>query len=146
MCETDRRVGGVHALTAGAACVVHVDAYVGRVDVDLDVVGQQRKHLDARKGRLAPLLVVGGRDAHQAVHAGLRREHAERVFAAHRERRPVEADELTHRGVGDLDLPAPLLAIAQVHMEQHLGPVLGLVAALSRGDGHNGIAVDRTCP
>src|SRR5690606_38448327 len=41
-----RRVGGVHVLTTGTGGAVGVDAQVGRVDLDLDVVVDFRRHED----------------------------------------------------------------------------------------------------
>lgn len=74
--------------------MVHVDAdLVGR-NLDLDVVRQDREDLDARKGGLAALLGIRGRDANEAMNALLRPKHAIGVLAAHRERRSVDADDL----------------------------------------------------
>ena len=121
--------------------MVDVDAHVVHVEVDLDVVGKHGQHLHAGKGRLAATLDVGGRDAHETMHAGLGREHAEDVLAVHGERRAVKADGLAGRRVVDLDLPVPAVAITQVHLEEHLAPVLGLEAALTRLDGDDCVAV-----
>lgn len=79
MCVKHGRVGGVDALAAGAAGQYTIHAHVGGGVVHLDVVGQHRQHLHARERGVTALLVVGGADAHEAVHAALAFQHAEGV-------------------------------------------------------------------
>ena len=135
------RVGRVDALAAGAACMVDVDADVSGVNLDLDVIGQNRQHLDACEGRLAALLGVRGRDANETVNALLGTEHAIGVLAAHRERGTVDANDLGRRRVVHRHLPAATLAVAQVHVQKHAAPVLRLEPALARRDAHDGITL-----
>ena len=141
MRDAHGRVGRVDALAAVARGVVDVDAQVLGVDVDLDLVWQHRQDLDAGEGGLPALLRVRGRDAHQPVHASFGAEHAVGVLAVDGEGRPVDADDLARGAVVDVDFPAAAVAVAQVHAEQHLAPVLGLEAALAGGHGDDGVAV-----
>src|SRR5699024_2195896 len=113
--EAHGRVGGVDALAAGSTRAVHVHAHVGRVEVHFDVVGQHGQHLHAGERGVAALLVVGGADAHEAVHAVFALEHAESVAALHLDGGLVEADAFAGHHVEDRDLPAALLGVARVH-------------------------------
>ncbi len=53
----------------------------------------------------------------------------------------VDADLGAEAAVDFFDLPAHLLAVVEVHAEEHLGPVVGLGAADAGGDGDEGVAV-----
>ena len=121
--------------------VEDVYAQVVRVNLDLDVVRQDGQDLHAGKRGLAALLGVRGRDAHQAVHALLGAKHAIGVLAAHREHGAVEANDLARLGVVDGDGPAAAVAVALVHAEEHLAPVLRLKASLARRHRYDGVAV-----
>ena len=139
--DADRGVRRVDRLSARPRGTVDVDPDLVVLDLDVDVVGEQRQHLDAGERGLAALLLVGRADAHEAVHAGLRRQHPVRVPAVHREDGAVDADLDALRDVVEVDLPLPGLRVLGVHAQQHLGPVLGLEAALARCDGDERVAV-----
>ncbi len=79
--------------------------------------------------RVPAMARVERRLAHEPVHAGLRAEPPERVFAAEVQRRALDARDLAGRLVEHVDREAVLLAPAQVHPKQHRGPVLRLGAA-----------------
>jgi hypothetical protein len=80
--EAHRRVGLVHLLAAGAGGAVGVDADVGLLDVDDDVVLDLRGHVHGREAGLAPGGRVEGADAHQPVHPLLGLEEAVGVVPA----------------------------------------------------------------
>ena len=61
------------------------------VDLDVDVVLDQRAHLDQREARVAPVGGVERRQAHEPVDALLGREEAVGVLAAREEGRRLEA-------------------------------------------------------
>ena len=134
-------VGGVDALAARAARVIHVHADIVGTDLDVDIVRQHGNDLDAGKRGLAALLIIGGADAYQAVNAGLGAQHAKRVLALDGKGRTVDADDLSRGTVVNGDLPAATLAVLHVHLKEHEGPVLRLQATLSGLDGHNRVAV-----
>ena len=134
-------VGGVDALAARAACMVHVDANVIGTNLDIDIVGQYRNDFDAGKRSLAALLVVGGANAHQAVNTGLGTKHAEGILAFDGKGRAIDADNLGRGAIVDGDLPTAALAVLHVHLKEHEGPVLGLQTALPGLDGHNRVAM-----
>ena len=68
--EPHRRVGGVHALAAGAARAERVDAQVLLVDLDVHVLGFGQ-HRHRGRGRVDAAAGLGGRHALHAVHAAL---------------------------------------------------------------------------
>ena len=82
-----------------------------------------------------------GRDAHEAVHAVLAPQVAERVVARDAEARAVDARLVALLVVDDLGLVAAPLAPAQVHAQEHLRPVLRVVAARAGVDADDGVRV-----
>src|SRR5581483_11340101 len=122
-------VGLVDVLAAGAARAVRVDAEVLVPDLDLDVLLDVGKDDHRRERRLPARVRVEGRDADEAVDARLGAEVAEGVRALHHERGALDPRAFAGLLLEDLRLvPAPLRP-AQVHPQQHLGPVLRLETA-----------------
>ena len=78
---------------------------------------------------MAAGVAVERRDAHQPMHPGLGLEPAIGVLAADLDRRRLDAGLLALALLDPLDLVAVLLGPAQVHAQQHLGPVLAFGAA-----------------
>ena len=62
-------IGGVDVLAAGALGAIGVDAAIAFVDLDVDLVVDDRIDPGRRETRVAPRVGIEGRDAHQAVHA-----------------------------------------------------------------------------
>ena len=92
MGDAHRRVRLVHVLAPGARGTVGVDAQVLLVDLDLvgDVL-EERSHVEGGEARLAPVLGVERRHAHEAVHAPLGGEQPVGEAPAHDERRRQDA-------------------------------------------------------
>ena len=112
MREAHGGIGRVDALAAGARCAEHVDAHVVGVQVHFDVVGQHGQELNAGERGVAARLRIGRRDAHQAVHADLRAQHAVRVATFELDGSPVDANAF---GIGDVeDVNFPTLDFAVV--------------------------------
>ena len=122
-----------------AARPVGVDAEVLLVDLDLDVVRQLGPDVDRGERGVAAGRLVERRDAHEPVDAGFGRHQAERVVAADGEGGALEARLVARLVVHDLAAEAAALGPAQVHPEEHLGPVLRLGAARARVDGDDGV-------
>ena len=78
-----------------------------------------------------------GRQAHQPVHAALGRQEPVGVLAVDREGRRLDAGLGALLDLLEVGLQAAPLGPAQVHAQQHLGPVLGVGAALARVDRHD---------
>ena len=109
------------------------------VDLDVDVVRQLRPDEHRRERRVPARRLVERRDAHQPVDAGFGRQQAERVVAVDHDRGALDAGLVARLVVDELALEAAALAPAQVHAQQHLGPVLRLGAAGARVDGDDGV-------
>ena len=92
--------------------------------------------VDARERGLAAVGLVERRQAHQPVDALLGLDDAVRVVALERERGRLDARLLARRRLDQLGLVAAVLGPAQVHAQQHLGPVLGVGAAGAGRDLH----------
>src|SRR5205823_5643315 len=124
-----RRVGLVHVLAAGAARTVGVDPEVTLVDLDVDVLGEERADDHLREARVSPVRLVERAEADEAVDAALGLEDAVGVLAPDAERRGLEAGLLAGAGLEQLGLEAAGLSPAQVHAQEDLGPVLRVGAA-----------------
>jgi hypothetical protein len=131
--DPDRRVGGVDALPAGPGRTVDVDAQVGRVDLDVDLLRLRQHEHAGRAGVDAPLRLRRRHPLHP-VHTALVLELAPHTGvrpAADRHRHVLVAAEVGLLGVEDLGLPALPLGVAQVHPEQVAGEQRRLLAALT---------------
>src|SRR6266446_9098837 len=122
---TDRRVRRVDRLAAGTGRAVHVDLEVllGYLEVYVLVL-EQRDDVHRCERRVPPLVRVERGDPHQAMHAVLRGKHAVRETPVNDERRAFDAGLVAFLPLDDVDLERVSLRPAQVHAEQHLGPVL----------------------
>ncbi len=89
---------------------------------------------------VAARLGVEGRDPHQPVDAALGREQPVGVLALGDEARRLDPRLLPRRRLGHLDVEAAALGPAQVHAEQHLGPVLRIRAAGAGAHGDDRVA------
>ena len=130
-------------LAAGARGAVGVDADVGVVELDLDVVGDERRDVELGEGGVAPRLRVERRDPDEAVHAALGGEEPVGVLAAGDERGGLQAGLLPLGRLLHLGREAARLGPAQVHAQQHLGPVLRVGAAGAGAHGDDGVAARR---
>ena len=135
--DPDRGVGDVDVLAAGAARSVGVDAQILVLDLDVDVVRQLRPDEDGRERGVPARRLIERRDAHEPVDAGLGQHQAVRVVADDRHRRALDAGFVAGLQVDDVALEAAALRPAQVHAQQHLGPVLRLGAAGAGMDRHD---------
>ena len=75
------------------------------------------------------------------MHAALGFQISVRVIAAHHERRALDARFIAAGVIDHLRRPAATLAVAQVHAQQHLRPILRLGAAGARVNGDDRIAI-----
>ena len=120
---------------------IGIDAQVVGVDLDLDVVLDLGHDLDQREGRLPTLLRVVGADAHQAVDAALGPQPAVGAATVDGDGRALDARLLALELVEDLGPGSVPLGPAQVHAQQHLGPVGRLGAAGAGADGQQRVAL-----
>ena len=134
MGQTHRRVGRVNALAARPARAVHVDSDVVRIEIDFNVVRQHRQQLDAGERRVPARFRIGRGNAHEPMHADFRLQHAVGVTPFELNRRTVDADAFGVRDVEHMDFPALRLAVARVHLEQHVSPVIGFKTTLTGVD------------
>ena len=138
--DAHRRIRHVDVLAAGARGAEGVDAQIVELDVDLDLVVHLR--VDEHRGErgVPPRVGVERRDAHQPVHADFRLQQAVGVLAVDLEGDRLDARAFALQPVGDHGLEALALGPAQVHAQQHLGPVLAFGAAGAGVDGDDGAA------
>jgi hypothetical protein len=84
-------LGLVDVLAAGARRTVNVGLQVGRIDLDIDVVVDFRRHEHRREAGVAAVVRIERALAHQAVHADFGLQPAVGVIAFHAERRGFDA-------------------------------------------------------
>ena len=143
--QADRAGGLVDVLAPGAA---------GTEDVLADVLVPGRRcstvvvdlGRDVHRGEAGLPLALGVEraDSDQAVDAGLALEVAVGHRAAHGDRRAVDARLLVVLAVEQLDVVVVLLGPGDVHPQEHLGPVVGVGAAVAGIDGEDGrVGVER---
>ncbi len=111
---------------------VHADLVP--IELDLDVLVGFRQHFDQREGGLAPVLGVERADPHEPVDAALGAKPAIRPPAVDRDGHALEPGLLAFLLVEDLGREAMSFRPAQVHPQEHLGPVGRLRPAGPRTD------------
>ena len=102
--------------------------------------GQLRPDVERGERGVAARRLVERRDAHQAMDAGLGQQHAVGEVAVDRQRGALDARLVAGLHVHHFALEAAALGPADVHAQQHLGPVLRLGAAGAGMDGDDGVA------
>ena len=127
--EAHRRFRLVDVLPTGAAGPHRVDPHVRFFDIDVDAVVDHRIDVDAGERGVPARVGIERRDAHQAMHAVLGLEPAERVAALDLNGCRFNASPLAFRLFQPLDLVAVLLGPARIHAKQHAGPVLAFRSA-----------------
>jgi hypothetical protein len=137
--DAHRRLGLVDVLAAGARGAVDVDAQVGRVDLHFDRLVHLGVDEDVGERGVAARVRVERRLAHQAVHAVLGAQVAVGVFAGDLQRRVLDARDLAVGLLQQLGAKALLVAVLEVHAQQHRGPVLRLGAAGAGLDIHEAV-------
>ena len=120
------------------------------IDLDLDRCRRSPGETNTDgEGGVAAVAGIEGRFAHQAVHADLGAQPAEGIIALEVDGGALDAGDLAGRDLHQLGLEAAPLAPAQIHAQQHLGPVLRLGAAGAGLDVDEGVvgvhARRRTC-
>ena len=133
--DADGGVGDVHVLAALAAGPEGVDAKIALLDLDLDPVVEVRKGGHRGEGRVAAVLGIERGHPDEAVDSRLDAQAAVRMVALDLERGALDPRFLRGLAVQKLDLEPPAPGPADVHFEEHLGPVLGV--------GPAGAGVDR---
>ena len=140
MGQADGRVGLVDVLDTGPGGAESVHPDLVPVEFDFDIAFDLGQDFDQGEGRVTALLGVERADADKPVHSPLGLEEAVGGTAVHRDRDALDAGFLTLRLVEDLGAEAMALGPAQVHPQEHLGPVGGFGAARAGADRQQGVA------
>ena len=127
--DADGGVGGVDVLAASARGAEGVDAQVGGVDLNLDVVVDFGRDEDCGEGGVPAVARIEGRFAHQAVDAGLGAEPTISVGAADLDGGAFDAGDFAVVLIDQFEFKAAVFAPFQVHPQEHRRPVLGFGAA-----------------
>src|SRR5690606_16349200 len=130
--NTYRRIRGVDVLTTGSGGAVGVDTQIRRVDLDLDVVIDFGRDEHGGKGGVAAVAGVVRALAHQPVHTDLGTQPAVGVFTLDVDGGALDARNFTGSQFHDGRFKAVMIGPAQIHAQQHVGPVLGFGATGAR--------------
>ena len=139
--DADGRIGLVDVLAARSRSTEGVDAEVGIVDFDLDLVIEHGVHEHGGEGGMPPGLRIEGRDPDQAVDALLGPQIPVRVIAGDLDGHALDAGFLRRLQVEHLEPETAPLGPPHVHARQHLGPVLRLEPSRARMNRQHGLAV-----
>ncbi|GBD15921.1 hypothetical protein HRbin26_00816 [bacterium HR26] len=139
MRDAHRRLGLVHVLATGSRSPVGIDPQVLLADLDFGVILDVGQHLDQGERRMAAMRRVERGKPHQPVRAGLPLDVPVGVGATDLDGRALDAGLLALADIEHLSLVASALRPAQVHPEQHLGPVLRVHPAGPGMDRQDGI-------
>ena len=129
----------VDVLAAVAAGAEGVNAQVVGLDVDFDAIVNFGNDEGGSERGVAARGLVEGRDADEAMDAAFAGQHAEGVFALDLDRGGFDAGFFTGSGIEDGGAEAFLLGPAQVHAQEHFGPVLRFGAAGAWLYGDDGV-------
>ena len=138
---TNCRVSGIDPLASGAGSMVHIDAHITRIYVYFDLGRKNGKNFNSCKARLTTLFIVRGGNANKTMDALFGAKHSVCVFSRYRKRCMINADDLGRSCLSNIHAPTSTGRIAQIHMKEHVRPVLRLKTTLPGLDRHDGIAV-----
>ena len=134
--------GGFHfvdVLAAMAAGAESVDAHIFGPDDDLDAIVDFRNDENGREGSVPARGLIEGRNADQAMHAAFSGENAVGVLAFDLNRGGFDARFFAGRGIENGGAKTFFLRPAQIHAQEHFGPVLRFGAARAGLDGDDGV-------
>ena len=129
----------VHVLAARAAGAEGVDAHFLGLHDNLDSIVNFRNDEDRGEGSMAPRGLIERGNPNQAVHAALGGEKSEGVLAFDAHRRGFESRAFARRQIHDRRAKSFAFRPAEIHAQQHFGPILRFHAARAGLDGHDGV-------
>ena len=132
MGQPHRRIRLINMLTTSTRRPVGIRTHIRRIDLNLNIVIDLRRHIHRRKRRMATIARIKRRLAHQPVHTNLRAQPAKRIFATYLHRRTLNTSYITSRALHQLRLKTLIVRPAQIHTQQHLRPILSLSATRTR--------------
>ena len=139
MGDTDRGIGLVDVLAAGARRAVGIDPAVGLVDLNADFVVNVGINADRGKTGMAARVAVKRRNPHQTVNAGFRLEPAVCVVSADFDGCRLQPGNVAFRFLHIFHLILMRFRPAGIHSEQHFRPVLSLGAAAAGMNFEKGV-------
>ena len=134
MRDADRGLGLVHVLSTRAGGAIRVDLQILGPDLDFRFALHFRGRVDEREGRLTPLLEIERRDTNEPMRAALGLQVSVCVVAVDRQGRAPESRLVSRRELKKLGLETAALGPAQIHANEHLGPIRGIGTADTCGD------------
>jgi hypothetical protein len=139
MSDPHGRVRDIDMLAARSAGAIRIYPQILIIDVHLDLILHFRIGKNRSKGSMTPAAGIIGRNAHQAVDAVLCFHVTVGIGALHRYGGSLDPGLLTILVVQYLGPETAPLSPAQIHAEQHLGPILGLRATCPGVDADDSV-------
>src|SRR6185369_13374521 len=122
----DCRIGRIYMLPARPARSEGIDTKIGLDNFYFDIVGDLGKGENGSKRGVAAGIAVEGRYSYKTVNSSLGLEIAVGVFTGDGEGAALHAGLIAGLIFGNLGSPPLAFAVAEIHPQEHLGPVLGL--------------------
>ena len=132
MGQTHRRIGFINMLTTGTRCAVSIRANIRRININLNIVINLRRHIDRRERCMTAITRIKWRLAHQTMHTNLSTQPTKGIFTANLHRGTFNTSHITGRAFHQLRFKAFIVSPAQIHAQQHLSPILSLSATRAR--------------
>ena len=137
MGEAHGGIGFVDVLSAGSTRPVGIDPQILVVDFDLYLVVDFGENRNGGERGMPTSGGVVGADPHQPMNTGFTFQVTKGIFAADSEGRTFDTRFVAILVIELLEIETMLLAITQVHAQQHRRPILRLGAAGARVDRHD---------
>ena len=118
------RVRLVHMLPPGSRRTIRIDAQIRLIDLDLDVVVNDRIDEHGRERGMTPALGIKRRDPNEPMNPVLGAEVAVCILTAYLEAGRLQPSLISRLRLQDFHLPASTLGVPRIHANEHLGPVL----------------------
>src|SRR6516225_7660920 len=141
VCNAHRGFNLVDVLPALAAGAEGIQLQILRFDVHINAVVNFRNHKHRGERGVPASGLVKGRNPDQAVNAGFAREQAVGILPTELNRGVLDAGFFTGSLVENRGVESSALSPAKIHAQEDGSPVLGLRAAGTGLDGHDGVEV-----
>ena len=135
--HADGARGFVHVLAPRAAGSEHVFANIFVADLDFGAFADLGRNINRREAGLAFAFRIEGADSHQPMHAGFALQIAVGHRSANHQRGTGNAGLFIILPIEQFHRIAVLLSPLDVHPQQHLGPIVGVDAAVAGVDREN---------
>src|SRR5690554_2075446 len=124
MGDPDSRIGSIDVLATCSTCSIGINFQVGGIDIDLDLIFDNRIYEDRSKGGLSLPLGIEGRNSDQPVHPSFTFKKAVGIGTVDLHCHTLDPGFFPGLKIINRDLEPSGICPASIHSHQHLSPVL----------------------